>query len=233
MNFKFERLKKMNKYILIIILIAILSLLLIIFKVSSYGHKYIISSDNLSKYEEFDAILILGAGLKSDDTPSDILTDRLLTGIKAYKCNASDKFLLSGDHGGENYNEVKAMKKFLLDSKINIDESKIFLDHAGFSTYESIYRAKEVFKTNNLLIITNEYHLPRALYIARNLGIEAYGIPSDIRNYLNIFSYSIREKAAQIKDFFNINILKPKPTFLGDPIPVNSSNGIITDDEAN
>lgn len=233
-NSIFERFKKMNTVTLVVILLILIpltSVFLIIMRVESYGNKYILSFDDLAKHQDFDAILVLGAGLTDDNTPSDILTDRLLSSLKAYELGASNKFILSGDHGRENYNEVKAMKKFILQSNNTIDESNIFLDHAGFSTYESMYRAKEIFKAKKILIITNEYHLPRALYIARNLGITAYGVPSDIRNYLNIISYSTREKLAQIKDFININFIKPEPTFLGDPIPVNSSNGLITDDD--
>ena len=122
------------------------------------------------------------------------------------------------------------MKKFI-QNNCEINDSNIFLDHAGFSTYESIYRAKEIFKVNKMVVVTNEYHLPRALYIANKLGIKAYGIPSDIRNYWDIETYEHRERLAQVKDYLYVNLLKPTPTFLGDEIPVDSSNGKITDDE--
>lgn len=198
-------------------------------KVQSLGEEKIISLDELPN--DIDVILVLGAGVKDDGTPCDMLTDRLKTSIEVKKQLGEDvKFLLTGDHSKNDYNEVGSMKKFI-QNNCEINDSNIFLDHAGFSTYESIYRAKEIFKVNKMVVITNEYHLPRALYIANKLGIKAYGIPSDIRNYWDIEAYEHRERLAQVKDYLYVNLLKPTPTFLGDEIPVDSSNGKITDDE--
>ena len=121
------------------------------------------------------------------------------------------------------------MKDYIM--KDNIDEKIIFMDHAGFSTYDTIYRAKEIFKVNKAVIVTNEYHLPRALYIARKLGIEAYGVKSDLREYQLMSTYKKRETLAKLKDFMYVNILKPEPKFLGGDIPVNSSDGRVTEDE--
>ncbi|MDI9217623.1 SanA/YdcF family protein, partial [Clostridium tertium] len=129
----------------------------------------------------------------------------------------------------EEYNEVGSMKKYILQN--DIDEKIIFMDHAGFSTYDTMYRAKEIFKVDKAIIVTNEYHLPRALYIARKLGIDAYGINSDKRQYQLMDSYKKRELLAQLKDFVYVNILKPEPKFLGEAIPVSSSDGRVTEDE--
>ncbi|MDZ4957353.1 SanA protein, partial [Clostridium perfringens] len=126
---------------------------------------------------EYDAIIVLGAGVRADGTPSDILVDRLETAVNVYNKGRSNTLLLSGDHETEGYNEVRAMKKYVM--KYNLDEKKIFMDHAGFSTYDTMYRAKEVFKVNKAVIVTNKYHSSRALYIARKLGIDAYGVASD------------------------------------------------------
>ena len=134
------------------------------------------------------------------------------------------KLLLSGDHGKEGYNEVGTMKDYILKNS-DIKEKDIFLDHAGFSTYDSIYRAKDIFKVESAIIITNEYHLPRALYLAEKLGIDAYGYTSDKREYYYMDAYKKREKIAQLKDFLFVNVLKPEPKFLGDSIPVNTSDG--------
>jgi len=212
---------------MILVTIVVMSSLLVINVVKSYGEKFIISEDKLPK--DCDAIIVLGAGIKDDGTPSDILVDRLETSKEVYSAGASDTFILSGDHGREEYNEVKAMKEYIITDDIN--EERIFLDHAGFSTYDTMYRAKEIFKVKKVIIVTNEYHLPRALYLARKMGIDAYGIASDKRNYLYIYNYKKREKLAQLKDFVYINILKPKPEFLGESIPVDNSDGRITDDE--
>lgn len=198
----------------------------IVFRIQNYGKRYMLNINNLPM--DLDAIIVLGAGVKDDGTPSDILMDRLKTALEVYKTEVSSKILLTGDHGRKEYNEVRAMKNYVKEQ--NVDESKIFMDHAGFSTYESMYRARDVFKVKKAVIVTNEYHLPRALYIARKMGIEAYGISSDIRNYYYIKAYKKREILAQVKAFIDINILKPLPTFLGEPIPVSTSDGRATED---
>ncbi|EOR26457.1 putative SanA protein [Clostridium sartagoforme AAU1] len=201
--------KSFMTYMAVFIITLIILIVSIIFKVRSYGDKYILDLNDLPKNN--DAIIVLGAGVRSDGTPSDILADRLETSIEAYNSGLGSTFILSGDHGREDYNEVGAMKKYIL--KNDIDEKIIFMDHAGFSTYDTMYRAKEIFKVDKAIIVTNEYHLPRALYIARKLGIDAYGIKSDKRQYQLMDSYKKRELLAQIKDFVYVNILKPEPKF--------------------
>ena len=214
--------------IMLIFIIGLLSCVMISTIVQKSGEKDIVSNSELPK--KVDAIIVLGAGVNGDGTPSDILYDRLATSKDIYDAGIQGKLLLSGDHGQDDYNEVKAMKKYAIEN-IKINEEDIFLDHAGFSTYESIYRAKEIFKVETVIIVTNRYHLPRALYLAKQMGIKAYGVASDKRNYLNQEAYESRERVAQIKDFMYVNIIKPEPTYLGDDIPVNSTNGNVTDDE--
>ena len=209
-----------------LLIIFVLTISIAISIVNSYK-KYIYSIEDIPIGN--DAIIVLGAGVRGDGSPSDILSDRLETSLEVYKANIGNTFILSGDHGTVEYNEVRAMKDYIIEG--NIDEKVIFMDHAGFSTYDTMYRAKEIFKVNKAVIVTNEYHLPRALYIARKLGIEAYGVKSDIREYQLMDSYKKREILAQLKDFAYVNILKPEPKFLGEAIPVNSSDGRVTDDE--
>jgi SanA protein len=209
-----------------LLIIFVLAISVTISVVNSYK-KYIYNLEDIPSGN--DAIIVLGAGVKNDGTPSDILADRLETSLEVYKANLGSTFILSGDHGSEEYNEVRAMKDYIM--KDNIDEKIIFMDHAGFSTYDTMYRAKEIFKIDKAVIVTNEYHLPRALYIARKLGIEAYGVKSDKRGYQLMYSYKKRELLAQLKDFFYVNILKPESKFLGESIPVNSSDGRVTEDE--
>lgn len=210
--------------ITIIVSVGVISAITIVQK---KGEKNITTIDKLS--ENADAIIVLGAGVKEDGTPSDILADRLKTAIEVYNSGVCKKFILSGDHGRKSYNEVKAMKEYIINN-CEVDEKDIFLDHAGFSTYDSMYRARDIFEVKKAIVITNEYHLPRALYIADKMGIEAKGISSDIRNYLFISSYKSREKLAQLKDFVYANILKPEPEFLGEAIPVSTSDGRETND---
>ena len=134
---------------------------------------------------------------------------------------------MSGDHGREHYNEVGAMKNYALER--SVPSENVFMDHAGFSTYETMYRAKEIFKAKKVVIVTQEYHLYRALYIARQLGLEAYGVAADVRTYGGQSMRDAREVLARCKDFA-LCLFKPEPTYLGDPIPV-SGNGDVTNDE--
>ena len=215
-------LKKMMVTFMCILVIILCGALVIINNVQAKGEKRIVTKDTLP--EKVDAIIVLGAGVREDGTPSDILTDRLSTSLDILNMGVEGKLLLSGDHGKEGYNEVATMKDYILKNS-DIKEKDIFLDHAGFSTYDSIYRAKDIFKVESAIIITNEYHLPRALYLAEKLGIDAYGYTSDKREYYYMDAYKKREKIAQLKDFLFVNVLKPEPKFLGDSIPVNTSDG--------
>ncbi|NLK21326.1 MAG: DUF218 domain-containing protein [Epulopiscium sp.] len=173
-----------------------------------------------------DCILILGAGIWNNSTPSHMLEDRLLQGIELYDMGASDRLLMSGDHGRKEYDEVNVMKKFAID--LGVPSEHIFMDHAGFSTYESIYRARDIFKAEKIFIVTQEYHLYRALYVAKSLGLEAYGVPSDPRQYIGQDYRNAREVLARVKDF-TYGIFKPKPKYIGEVIPV-SGDGNLTND---
>ena len=119
------------------------------------------------------------------------------------------------------------MKEFAINEGVPSED--VFMDHAGFSTYDSIYRAKEIFKAKNIIIVTQEYHLYRALYIAESLGLNAYGVSADSRKYAGQTSRELREILARDKDFVK-SIFKPKSTYLGEEIPV-SGNGDVTNDK--
>ena len=156
-----------------------------------------------------------------------MLEDRLLEGIKLYENNVAPKIIMTGDHGREEYDEVNVMKKFAMDK--GVPSGDIFMDHAGFSTYESLYRAKEIFEADKVVIVTQEYHLYRALHIANELGIEAYGVASDPRQYVGAAYREIREVLARNKDFVQC-VFKLEPTYLGEVIPV-FGNGNVTNDK--
>jgi vancomycin permeability regulator SanA len=155
-----------------------------------------------------------------------MLRDRLERGIELYDLGAAPKLLMSGDHGRVGYNEVGVMKQYAIDQGVPSED--IFMDHAGFSTYETMYRAKEIFKASKVIVVTQEYHLYRALYIAEQLGIEAYGVSSDLDTYVGQTKRDIREILARCKDFA-MCIFKIEPTYLGEVIPVNG-NGDVTND---
>ena len=175
--------KKIIKKLIIIILIVIITII-----VETIGINLLIYSSTKSKIiteesekiENIDCILILGAGIWNDK-PSPMLEDRLLQGIALYQKGFASKIIMSGDHGRNNYDEVNIMKNFAIEKGINSED--IFMDHAGFSTYESIYRAKSIFQAKKIIIVTQRYHLYRALYIAKQLGVEAYGVASNPREY--------------------------------------------------
>lgn len=220
--------KFLKKVVVLFTILAILALpatLVIDRYVQNKGSEYIMDPTQIP---EADAILVLGAYVFPDGTVSHMLNDRLTIGYELYSQGKAPKIIVSGDHGQKNYDEVNAMKDFLKEK--GVPEEDIFMDHAGFSTYESVYRARDIFKVDKVIIITQEYHLKRAVFIARELHLQAYGVPSDIRYYLVMEQYKLREIAARNKDFFLAKIIKPKPTFLGEEIPV-SGDGRVTHDK--
>jgi vancomycin permeability regulator SanA len=188
--------------------------------------KRILTQEEAAALDGVDCILVLGCLVRDGGQPSDMLADRLQRGIELYKQGSAPKMIMSGDHGRKSYDEVNTMKQIAIDA--GVPSSDVFMDHAGFSTYESIYRAKEIFEADKIVIVTQEYHLYRALYIAEKLGIEAYGVNADLHTYLGQTSRDIREVLARCKDFLT-TIFKPEPTYLGETIPV-SGDGNITND---
>ena len=186
----------------------------------------ILTPEQAAELSGVDCILVLGCKVHDDGTPSAMLRDRLLQSINLYQLGASAKLLMSGDHGQHRYDEVNAMKQFALDAGVPSED--IFMDHAGFSTYESVYRAKEIFGVDKILIVTQEYPLYRALYIAQQFDIEAYGVASDLDTYSGQFQRDVREVLARCKDFA-MCILKPKPTYLGEAIPISGSGDATND----
>ena len=218
--------KKIFKILIVIAIISIILVLFINFYVVEMANKRMIKDNDYSSLKNVDCILILGAGIWGDK-PSPMLQDRLDEGVKLYKEGIASKIIMSGDHGREEYDEVNIMKEYAIEKGVPSED--IFMDHAGFSTYESIYRAKEIFDADNIVIVTQEYHLYRALYIADKLNINAYGVNSDPRKYSGQTFRELREILARNKDFINC-IIKPEPTYLGESIPV-IGDGDITNDK--
>ena len=221
---------KVIKKLLKFVIILIASIAIIIFGINLFvkisTSKQIIEENEYANLSDIDCIIVLGAGIWGDK-PSPILEDRLTAGIKLYQNNVSNKIIMSGDHGTKEHDEVNVMKNFAIEK--GIPSESIFMDHAGFSTYDSIYRAKEVFQTKKIIIVTQKYHLYRAIYIAKRLGLEAYGVCAEPKQYRGDIMREIREILARDKDFVKC-IFKPEPTYLGDTIPV-SGNGDITNDD--
>jgi SanA protein len=177
-----------------------------------------------------DAIIVLGALVWSTGQPSEMLQDRLDVAYDLYKAGAAPKILVSGDHGTKEYDEVNSMRRYLQDR--GVPAGNIFMDHAGFDTYATMYRARDVFMVKKAIVVTQKYHLYRAVYLANSMGLTVQGVACDRYKTLKQIYFDIREAAARTKDFFQASIFKPKPKYLGDEIPISGS-GIVTQDEGN
>ena len=186
----------------------------------------ILTVQKAAELEDVDCIIILGCQVKDDGSLSHMLRDRLMRGLEVYEAGAAPKLLMSGDHGREEYDEVGAMKNYAIEN--GVPSENVFMDHAGFSTYETVYRAKEIFQSDKVIIVTQEYHLYRALFIAEQFGVEAYGVSADLNRYAGQSMRDFREVLARCKDWA-MCIFKPEPTYLGEAIPV-SGNGDVTND---
>lgn len=184
---------------------------------------------SLQELKEFDAdcILVLGAGIKDAETPSDMLKDRLDAGIELYCQGVAPKILLSGDNGQVEHNEIHVMLNYT--RQAGVPEADIFCDHAGFSTYDSMHRAGSVFDAERVVVVTQEYHQYRALYIGNRLGLDVRGVASDQRNYFGSMYREGRENLARFKDFFKA-LFKSAPTLGGEVIPISGS-GLISHGE--
>lgn len=217
--------KKIIIIILSLILLSIVGILTVNFYVVLSTKSRIISIDEAKDLTDVDCILVLGAGVYGNK-PRPMLEDRILTGIELYNNGVAKKIIMSGDHGQKDYDEVNVMKSYAIDEGIN--SSDIFMDHAGFSTYDSIYRLKEIFEVDKVVIVTQEYHLYRALYIAKELEIEAYGVSANLRDYPGQFKREVREILARDKDLVKV-IFKPSSTYVGETIPVTGDGNITND----
>lgn len=208
--------KRLLRALVALIILAVLLPLSMNYAVMATTENRIITPDEAAKLD-VDAILVLGARVWGNGQPSGILKDRINTGVDLYEAGASDRLLMSGDHGQDDYDEVNAMKDYAIERGVN--PAVIFMDHAGFSTYESLYRARDIFQIKTVVIVSQQYHLYRALYIARALGLDAYGVSCDTREYNAYLLFDLRETLARCKDFL-YSIFQPLPTYLGDVIPI-------------
>lgn len=187
----------------------------------------ILTEEEAAGLQDIDCIVVLGCQVRSDGTPSHMLEDRLKRAVSLYDRGAAPKLLMSGDHGTQGYDEVDAMKRYAVEAGIPSED--VFMDHAGFSTYETVYRAKEIFGAEKIIVVTQQYHLYRAMYIAQAMGMEVYGVAADYRQYSGQFARDAREVLARVKDF-GMTIFWPEPTYLGEAIPI-SGNGELTHDK--
>ncbi|MBN2436953.1 MAG: YdcF family protein [Spirochaetes bacterium] len=182
---------------------------------------------NIDTCPEKYCAIVLGAGVVQNMYLSPVLEDRVKTAVALYKAGKVKKLLMSGANHTKNYNEVKAMKNHAV--KWGVNPKDIFLDYAGFSTYESMFRAQYIFGIKEAVIITQGFHVNRSVYLAKKFDINAVGLVADRRRYIYIRQYRLREKLARVKAWTESIILRPLPSYLGDPIPI-SGDGRVTHD---
>ncbi|MEE8356728.1 MAG: ElyC/SanA/YdcF family protein [Anaerolineales bacterium] len=166
---------------------------------------------------QIKAAIVFGAGLTADGRATTVLKDRVATAAALFKAGKVEILLLSGDNRFLNYNEPGAMKEYAL--QIDIPEEAIILDYAGRRTYDTCYRAKEIFQLSKVILVTQKFHLPRALYTCSSLGLEAVGVSADMRTYRGTGYWNIREIPARLIAFIQVHFTHPEPV-LGDQEPI-------------
>ncbi len=196
---KTKKAKRLITALVCICLCALIYAMSVNFYVIAKEKPNIRTSEELALMNDIDAVLVLGCGINPDNTPSARLDERLKKGREVLDKNKEMKLIVSGDDSGESYNEVAVMKRVSLEN--GVDEKRIICDSFGFSTYESIYNAKEVFGCKKIIIVTQDYHLSRALYIAEKLGVEAYGADAVLPQNPKRIVWLSREVLARNKDF--------------------------------
>ncbi len=151
--------------------------------------------------------IVLGASVKEDGSASDALLDRLKTGVELYQAGKVLKILLTGDDGGLRSNEVKEMKRVTLE--LGVTSTDVLVDGQGYRTYESCKRAAEEFDIKQAIVVTQRFHLARALYLCRHFGIDAQGVSADKQSYVRIIYFTIRELGASAKAWWDVNVWAP------------------------
>ena len=204
-----KRLKKLILASVIGLLLVIFFILALeaIFQKQTAGSIY----SNITKIPTAETVIILGASVHADGTLSPILKDRVDTAIKLYEMKKVTNFLVTGDHRSDDYNEVAAIVGYLEEK--GIDKNLIISDHSGLDTYDSMYRAGKVFDVQNAIVVTQKFHLPRAIFIASNLDLDYRGFAADQRAYQTEYRLKQREKLANIKALWEV-ISKKKPRTL-------------------
>ena len=218
----------MKKYFKIFLYLAILGLVAIVavnYYVKSSTKKNIYYS--IKRFPKNDVGIIFGAGINGNQ-PSKYLKDRLDAGIMLWKAKRINKILLSGDNGREEYDELTVMKNYCFNH--GVDTTKIFIDYAGFDTYSTMYRAKHIFKIKKATLISQEYHLNRAIYIGNKLGIKSVGYSANKGEYLGYNYVCFREYGSIFKSFFDV-LRNRQPRFLGGEININGESNYSKEDK--
>jgi SanA protein len=163
--------------------------------------------------------IVFGAGLYRNGSPTPVLRDRVATAAELYQAGKVEKLLMSGDNSSRGHNEPIAMRDYAI--SLGIPDQDIILDYAGHRTYDTCYRARDIFEIDSAILVTQAFHLPRALYTCNNLGVIAVGVPADLRQYRRASQtfWNLRESAATVVALWQIHISQPEP-ILGNPEPI-------------
>ncbi|HSF80967.1 MAG TPA: ElyC/SanA/YdcF family protein [Anaerolineales bacterium] len=174
---------------------------------------------NLKEAPARRVAIVFGAGLWRDGSPTPVLRDRVKTAAELYFSGKIEKILMSGDNSFKNYNEPGAMREYAL--SLGVPDEAIVLDYAGHRTYDTCYRAREIFQIKEAILVTQKFHLPRAVYLCGTMGIDSVGVPADLREYRqrSLFFWNAREIPATIVALWEAHIAMPTPV-LGDPEPI-------------
>jgi SanA protein len=202
-----------------LVLVAVAFFWAIHYDVHSYDRRIINDPESLNTegWNRPRVAVVFGASVFSNGDLSPVLEDRVDTAIELYRAKKIDRILVSGDNRHHSYNEPKAMYEYLISHAV--DKRDVVIDYAGRSTYETCLRAKEVFGLQRTVLVTQAFYLPRALYLANELGLDAVGVASDLKLKQEVDYQSVRELAAEVKAFFNLRIAPPE-TLLGEHIPI-------------
>ncbi|CAN5342417.1 ElyC/SanA/YdcF family protein [soil metagenome] len=213
--------KKLKK-LLLFLLIGVMIFIITIFGLNIYIRNTTSSSiyNNLADLPNSHTVIILGASVHSDGKLSPILQDRVDTGLKLYRQRKANRFLVSGDNRSTDYDEVNAMKNYLVAKGVPPDH--IFTDPAGIDTYDSMYRAKAIYNVSSATVVTQEFHLPRTLFIARNLGFDFVGYPANPNKYQTEASLKRREKLANFKALYEV-FFNQVPASMGAQQPITGT----------
>ncbi|MCD0470965.1 vancomycin high temperature exclusion protein [Flavobacterium sp. JAS] len=217
--------KKYFKILLCLVIIGLVAVLSVNYYITTSTKKHI--NYSLKKFPKNDVGIIFGAGINGDQ-PSKYLKDRLDAGILLYKSKRINKILLSGDNGRDEHDELTVMKNYCF--RNGVDTTKIFVDYAGFDTYSTMYRAKHIFKIKKATLISQEYHLNRAIYIGQKLGIKSVGYSANNGEYHGYKYVCFREYLSRFKSFFDV-LRNREPRFLGNPIDINGASNYSKEDK--
>ena len=178
--------------------------------------------DDPARVHSAPVAIVFGAGVQADGSPTWMLADRVDAAVMLFKAGKVGRLLMTGDNGSVSYDEVTAMKKRAVEQGVPAD--RVNLDHAGFRTYDSCYRAATIFGVRKAVLVTQRYHLPRALFLARAFGIDSVGLAAGRDDYPNQTYYNLREVAAQSVSWYEVNLTHPLPRYLGERVDLEQQN---------